>query len=309
MKIGSLFSGIGGLELGLEWSGLGPTAWQVEQNDFCRGVLARHWPKAKRYTDVREVGGHNLAAVELVCGGFPCQDVSSAGKGKGLAGSRSGLWYQFARVLGELRPRWTVIENVTSGASRWVDDVVRGLEELGYESLPVPLSAADVGAPHRRARIFVIAHAVGEPIRHRPKRRPGRRQGAVQGAGQAVAAHDGEEGSATHAVGAGLEVGQVEHVRQERATAKRVGRGRASTNANVPQPAARPKHGSPRKPSPSSHGGWRWGPTVPPVCQLDDGVPARMARLSAFGNAVVPQCAEVIGHLIQEIDEQRGRSR
>src|SRR6187200_1732128 len=102
MTIGSLFAGVGGLELGLEWAGLGPTLWQVEQDKFCRAVLEKHWPQAERFDDVCTVGSANLAPVQLICGGFPCQDVSSAGKGAGLAGERSGLWREFARVVREL---------------------------------------------------------------------------------------------------------------------------------------------------------------------------------------------------------------
>lgn len=162
MLIGSLFSGIGGLELGLEWAGLGPVVWQVERDEFCRRVLARHWPDARRYDDVCTVGA-DLERVDIVCGGFPCQDVSSAGKRAGLAGARSGLWREFARVVGVVLPTWVVVENVASGATRWVDAVVRDLAELGYASLPIPLSASDVGAPHRRARVFIVArHADGE---------------------------------------------------------------------------------------------------------------------------------------------------
>lgn len=165
LTIGSLFSGIGGLELGLEMAGLGPTVWQVEQSEFCREVLAKHWPDVARFHDVREVGAHNLPPVDLVCGGFPCQDVSSAGKGAGLAGKRSGLWFEFARVVSEMRPRIVVVENVASGAKRWVDAVVAGLEQLDYEALPVPLSASDVGAPHKRSRVFIVAYAHGESLR------------------------------------------------------------------------------------------------------------------------------------------------
>ena len=101
VKIGSLFSGIGGLELGLEWAGVGHTVWQVERDPFCRSILARHWPSAARFDDVRTVGAHNLEPVDVICGGFPCQDISYAGKGLGLAGERSGLWYEFARIIGE----------------------------------------------------------------------------------------------------------------------------------------------------------------------------------------------------------------
>lgn len=157
MRIGSLFSGIGGLELGLEMSGIGHTVWQVEKDSYCLGILARHWPGATRFTDVKEVGRATLEPVDLICGGFPCQDVSSAGKRAGLAGARSGLWHEFSRVVAEMRSRWVVVENVASGAKLWVDAVRGDLGRLGYASLPVPIAAADCGAPHLRKRIFVIA--------------------------------------------------------------------------------------------------------------------------------------------------------
>jgi len=105
LRIGSLFSGIGGLELGLERAGLGPTLWQVEIDPFCRRVLERHWPEAKRFERVEEVGRANLASVDIICGGFPCQDVSVAGRGEGMSGARSGLWYEFERILAELTAR------------------------------------------------------------------------------------------------------------------------------------------------------------------------------------------------------------
>lgn len=156
MLIGSLFSGIGGLELGLEAAGWGPVVWQVEADAWCRDVLARRWPNVDRsVTDVRATGSI-LPRVDLICGGFPCQDVSGAGKGAGLAGARSGLWYEFARIIGELRPKFVVIENVRSGAKRWVDPVCGQLSDLGYRVRALGIGARDVGAPHRRARVFVV---------------------------------------------------------------------------------------------------------------------------------------------------------
>jgi DNA (cytosine-5)-methyltransferase 1 len=251
--IGSLFSGIGGLERGLEMAGLGPVVWQVEQSEFCRRVLARHWPRVTRYSDVRTVGAHNLAPVDLICGGFPCQDISSAGKGAGLAGERSGLWREYARILEERRPRWAVVENVASGARRWVDAVVSELAQLGYETLPLPVSAQDVGAPHRRQRIFLVAYAERHPLRFKP--RWGRGAG---GQGALQSGHDGEAGAPADAQRTGLEVGEGER-------------------------------------------GWSGGPPVSPVCGVDDGFPNRMDELAALGNAVVPQCAEVVGWVIREL--------
>lgn len=170
MKIGSLFSGVGGLELGLEQSGLGEVVWQVEIDPFCRQVLEKHWPTVERFEDVREIGARELSRVDVLCGGFPCTDISSAGKGKGLAGERSGLWFEFARIIGELSPEWVVIENVASGARRWVDQVSSLLGQLGYETLPVPITAETVGAPHLRRRIFIIAHSKCEQLRKQQRR-------------------------------------------------------------------------------------------------------------------------------------------
>lgn len=189
LTAGSLFSGIGGLELGLEMSGLvSAIAWQIEKDPFCQAVLARHWPEARRYGNILDVSGGGLAAVDLVCGGFPCQDVSAAGRKAGLSGSRSGLWLEFARVIGELRPqpRFVVVENVASGARLWVDQVRGDLGRLGYESLPIPIEARNVGAPHKRARVFVVAYAHGVTLRDEQQWGPARRAGLLQPQGQGL---------------------------------------------------------------------------------------------------------------------------
>jgi DNA (cytosine-5)-methyltransferase 1 len=164
MRIGSLFSGIGGLELGLERAGLGPVVWQAESDPFCRQVLAKHWPEATRYEDVRDVN-ESTPRVDIICGGFPCQDLSDAATTRrlGLAGARSGLWSEFRRVVDTLRPRWALVENVDGAAwLRWVP-VVRGdLHGIGYASLPVAVSAAAVGAPFSGSRVFILAKAHGD---------------------------------------------------------------------------------------------------------------------------------------------------
>lgn len=186
MTIGSLFAGIGGLELGLERAGLGPTVWQVEQDAYCRSVLAKHWPDADRsVTDVCEAGAANLEPVDVICGGFPCQDLSYAGKGAGLDGARSGLWFEYLRIIRELRPRFVVVENVSALLTRGLDVVLGTLAESGYDALWTSLRAADVGAPHRRERIFIVAHA----RRDGGERRRGVRElevspGALQGQAQ-----------------------------------------------------------------------------------------------------------------------------
>lgn len=166
VTIGSLFSGIGGLERGLEQAGLGPVVWQAEIDISARRVLAQHWPDARRFEDVHEVCRETASWVDVICGGFPCQDLSSANvvSRQGLAGSQSGLWREFARIVGDIRPRWVVVENVAKDRiwERWVPFVRRDLHRIGYASVPVAVSAAEVGAPHHRDRVFVVAHANGE---------------------------------------------------------------------------------------------------------------------------------------------------
>ncbi len=174
MRIGSLFSGIGGLEYGLERAGIGEVIWQVENEPYCRRVLEKHWPTVDRgVSDVKVAGKANLTPVDLICGGFPCQDVSSAGKGEGLSGAKSGLWYEYKRIVEEMQPTWVVVENVASGAKRWLPHVRRDLHMLGYRTRAYALSAADVGAPHLRRRIFVVAHSEREPIREQSGRGQG----------------------------------------------------------------------------------------------------------------------------------------
>ena len=162
MTIGSLFSGIGGLELGLERAGFGPVLWQVESNPFCRRVLEAHWPGVERHPDIERFTG--AATVDIVCGGFPCQDLSNANTSAagraGLDGDRSGLWREFARVVGECRPRWVIVENA-SAWQRWMQRVRTDFACLGYGTVPLVLSAGFVGAPHSRPRGFVVAYSDG----------------------------------------------------------------------------------------------------------------------------------------------------
>jgi DNA (cytosine-5)-methyltransferase 1 len=169
MRIGSLFSGIGGLELGLERAGLGPVVWQAEIGALQRAILRRRFPGAVLYRDVREVKHGRAERVDLICGGFPCQDLSTANvvNRSGLDGERSGLWSEFRRVVSELGPRWVIAENTGRNWTAWVPDVRRDLWGLGYASVPLRVSTLDVGAPHDRDRVFVVAHANrdGEPLR------------------------------------------------------------------------------------------------------------------------------------------------
>ncbi len=161
ITFGSLFAGIGGFDLALERSGM-KCHWQVEIDGKCKDVLASHWPQVERHTDVKECGRHNLQPVDLVCGGFPCQDVSVAGRRAGLAGERSGLWWEFHRIIEELRPRWCIIENVnvpgllSSNEGCDFGSFLGALAELGYGWAYRVLDAQYFGVAQRRRRVFIV---------------------------------------------------------------------------------------------------------------------------------------------------------
>ena len=179
MKAISLFSGVGGFDLGFARAGI-ETVLQVEQDEHCLGVLERHWPDVERITDVRDVGislaGGNgryhafgnagsaerdtNTGIDLIYGGFPCQDVSVAGKRAGLGGERSSLWFEFERIVSELRPRWVVIENVpgllSSNSGRDFAVILAGLDELGFDAAWAILDSQHFGVPQRRRRVFIV---------------------------------------------------------------------------------------------------------------------------------------------------------
>ena len=162
MRVLDLFSGIGGFALGLERAGFTTVAF-CEVDPFCRAVLAKHWPEVPIYDDVRALTGARLAAdgivCDAICGGFPCQDISVAGRGAGLAGDRSGLWFEYLRVVSEVAPRWVIIENVPALRSRGLDTVLGGLSALGYDAEWHCIPAAALGAPHRRDRVWIVANS------------------------------------------------------------------------------------------------------------------------------------------------------
>jgi DNA (cytosine-5)-methyltransferase 1 len=155
VNVGSLFSGIGGFDLGLERAGM-RIVWQCEADTFCRRILARHWPTVPCYADVRSL--RQPAPIDVLCGGFPCQDLSSAGKRLGIDGARSGIWSEYARLIGELRPRYVVVENVAALLIRGFERVLGDLAALGYDAEWDCIPASAVGAYHQRDRVWIVAY-------------------------------------------------------------------------------------------------------------------------------------------------------
>jgi DNA (cytosine-5)-methyltransferase 1 len=161
MKVLDLFSGIGGFSLGLERAGMKTVAF-CEIDKFCRKVLAHHWPSIPIYEDIKLLTVQRLnddgINIDVICGGFPCQDISTAGKGEGLRGERSGLWREYARLIGEIRPRYVIVENVAALLFRGLSDVLGDLASLGYDAEWHCIPASYIGAPHRRDRVWIVAY-------------------------------------------------------------------------------------------------------------------------------------------------------
>jgi len=167
MTVLDLFSGIGGFSLGLERTGGFRTVAFCEIDPFCRRVLAKHWPEVPIHDDIRTLNADWLAETgawpDVICGGFPCQDISLAGKGAGLAGERSGLWREYARLIGEIRPSFVLVENVAALLGRGLGDVLGDLAALGYDAEWHCIPASYVGARQLRDRVWIVAYA--EPNR------------------------------------------------------------------------------------------------------------------------------------------------
>jgi len=337
MHVLDLFSGIGGFSLGLERAGMRTVAF-CEIDPFARAVLAKHWPQVPCYDDVQTLTRDRLCAdgvvrPDIICGGFPCQDISGAGKGAGLAGDRSGLWSEFARLIGEMRPRYAIIENVALLRSRGLDQVLGALDALGYDAEWHCIPASAIGAPHHRDRVWIVAYANDTGCRDASEVHAWRGQ---NGEGQRVDAAAGGCGVADvgHADRPGCDWLGVEQRRQGR---EAVQTERASEALAHPGSAGLPG---------SEQSEWReplitaadirrsaaqrgWGRSEPGLGRAVDGLPARLdrtrpveawegnaprtvgrgspnrrPRLKALGNSVVPQIVELIGHAIMRAERE-----
>jgi len=290
VRVLSLFAGIGGFDLGLARAGMQTVAF-CEIDPFARAVLAKHWPEVPIYEDIRTLTADWLAEMglwpDVICGGFPCQDLSYAGKGAGISGERSGLWREYARLIGEIRPRYVIVENVAALLGRGLGDVLGDLAALGYDAEWHCIPASAVGAPHRRDRIWIIAHARGQQYEG----------GSPTFSGALASELLAEDTDATrHRRGeAGGDC--------ERYSVRSACGGEALAYTNIPRLALgegiASHHGAERK----AVVGGGWWDVEPDVGRVANGVPARVDRLRSLGNAVVPQIPEIIGRAIMGITQ------
>ncbi len=278
MNVLELFAGIGGLGLGLERAGM-TVVGQVEIDPFCRSVLAKHWPEVPRHDDVRTAVewwlGESRPAVDVIGGGFPCQPVSLAGLGLAQEDER-WLWPAAHMVIRELRPRYAILENVPGLLGRGMGDVLGDLASIGYDAEWDCIPASALGALHRRNRVFIVAYPHGQRGMLAHAESNGRGTGWPWGS--AGGDPDRQVISAPRLASSSDTAGQG------RSPGRLVRSGPASTRGQVsdwPVPA---------------RGDW-WA-TEPDVGRVAYGVPGRVERLRALGNAVVPQVSEHIGRLV-----------
>jgi DNA (cytosine-5)-methyltransferase 1 len=309
-RVLSLFAGIGGFDLGLERAGGFKTVAFCEIDPFCRRVLAKHWPGVPCYDDVRTLTAHRLAgdgiSVDCIVGGFPCQDISYAGPGTGLAGDRSGLWFEFARIIGEIRPRFVVVENVTALLVRGVDAVLGTLAALGYDAEWHSIPASAIGAPHYRDRFWLVAHAMhdGHGVNHGTgENRGAAREGEnCQDQWERVRCVSGRSGSDP---GDATRDGRGQG-REGRVAASGEAREATRPDATYADSARCIEQWRPipirAELAAAQRRGW-WS-SEPDVGRVAHGVPARVDRLRALGNAVVPQIPELIGRAILAADTE-----
>lgn len=301
ITFGSLFSGIGGLDLGFERAGF-QVKWQVEIDDYATKVLAKHWPDVTRFRDVRECGKHNLTPVDLIAGGFPCQDISDAGKQAGIDGERSGLWAEFRRIICELRPRYVVVENVAALLHRGMGRVLGDLAACGYDAEWQIISAQSVGAPHLRERVFIVAYPQSE--QWDGSRNTWARRDRLANSGQTLSHADGDR--------RGIRALQHKPGTKREASAITSHDGAQGVNAypDFQSLEVRPCFGrDTRQKLTSFERDNRTGPsqwaTEPGVVRVVHGTPHRMDRIRGLGNVVVPQVAQFVGECIMAVEADR----
>jgi len=276
VRVLDLFAGIGGFTLGLERAGFETVAF-CEIDPYAQKVLKKNWPGVPIYDDVRTITAERLASdgvgVDVITGGFPCQDISVSGNQAGIQdGTRSGLWSECARLLGELRPRYAIFENVTNllngERGAWFKRVLWDISQIGYDAEWHCIPASELGAHHHRDRIWIIAYPSGEYGRDNGQLATNQAQ-RTQGATIASAIRKNVSDSKS----IGLQVSDEQH--------------RISQKAN--------KHGLALS---SCDLGKRYFTDEPDVGRVANGIPSRSHRLKCLGNAVVPPIPELIGRAI-----------
>lgn len=306
LKVGSLFSGIGGIELGLEKAGGFETKWFVENDQYARAVLKKHWPNTKIYDDVTKVDWASVPGVDVLTGGFPCQDISNAGKRVGIEGSRSSLWKDYLKAISSLRPQFVVAENVSALTQRGLDTVLRDLAKIRYDAEWYCFPASCVGAHHQRDRIIILGYPNDNGLSTSEKQ-----TGIIEGSD---CCEEGEE-QTCESPRSSIQYGNVADSElcgcldgQSKEFSDETGEPSQSYTRESSQEMADTNS---RRLERSGEKGWGardvvgccaegWWAVEPDVGRVAYGVSSRVDRIKCLGNAVVPAWAEAIGKAIGE---------
>lgn len=291
MKVLDLFSGIGGFSLGLERAGMETVAF-CEIEEFPRKVLKKHWPDVPIYEDVRNVTRERLEAdgiiPDVICGGFPCQDISVAGKQAGIHAERSGLWEELCRIIGEVRPKYAIVENVTALISGerggWFGRVLGDLAEIGYDCEWHCIPASELGAYHHRDRVWIICYP----------QHIGRTAAEI---GEGDQARNGGNEKRAEQASEFTRPGDTNNVADTES--QRI-QGCWASGQQESQP-----HGKTELfMRLSERIGQTYWKAEPELDRVVDGIPNRVDRIKSLGNAVVPQIPEIIGRAIMEVENE-----
>ena len=336
MKVLDLFSGIGGFSLGLESVGM-ETAAFCDMDPFCQKVLKKNWPDVPIHSDIKELDGNEYrGTVELVCGGFPCQPFSVAGKQGGSEDDRA-LWPEMLRVVQEVQPTWVIGENVSGIISMELDSVLSDLEAEGYATQTFVLPACSVDAPHRRERVWIIAYcgmadtgrkskgiqgngSSSERVYSSAKKQRSEKRNGSPNSSEIMADPDSQpiwrgrlygescnerwKTSATGRESVQPEIGQA-HINQSESSGQDV----AYTHTTWKQQQKGHQQKGRRWIRDGSQEGVALWESEPSVGRVADGVPNRTHRLRGLGNAVVPQLVAEIGRIVMYYHENNSDPR
>ena len=280
LTVGSLFSGIGGIDLGLERAGM-TVKWQSEIDPYACKVLKKHWPDTPNLGDIKQIDWSTVEPVDLIAGGYPCQPFSTAGKRQGENDPRH-LWPYFRNAIGAIRPRYALLENVRGHLSMGATTVVGDLAQIGYDCQWQVVSAASVGAPHRRDRIIIVAYPQSQC------------RDVVNDYSESSMGPKTMQQSRNDSRAENLAKTKKSHI-DDLPNNVGVGHGEHGFSPNLAAQGRIWRHDNGRT---ERYVGWQWWEVEPDVGRMANGVPSRVDRLRGLGNAVVPQVAEYVGRLI-----------
>ena len=323
LTVGSLFSGIGGLDLGLERAGM-RVIWQSEIDPYACKVLSKHWPEVVNHGNIKEINWKEVERPDVICGGYPCQPFSTAGKRRGEEDPRH-LWPWVREAIGQLRPRYAILENVRGHLSMGGLSVIAELASIGYDAEWRVVSAASVGANHRRDRIVIVAYPNNTGLHRKEINSADTGFNALSGLGrccQDVAYPNSAPGQQQRQwevckpnIGrccenvANTNGGRCQQCQSQSEQVSRLSSRSQSIpdtntrqngwgNGSVQQSSRTVYSGADNGRGAEIYAGWQWWEVEPDVGRVAHGVPSRVDRLRGLGNAVVPQVAEVIGRLV-----------